>query len=121
MAASAADRQPQHSLADRRDHIIQMIVADQFARLGGGLTGEGAGDKESGRRRSEKITRLEQVAGYLPACELIVGHILVERLDDEIAIVESVRSILVELVAGAVGKTNYVEPVSCPAFAVALA
>ncbi len=60
----------------------------------------------------------QQVAGDLQAHELIVRHVGIERLDDEIAIVIGVGPVPVERVAVALGETGQVEPVPRPAFAV---
>src|SRR5947209_4604302 len=57
-------------------------------------------------------------AGDLPADELVERHILVEGLDDEIAVLIGVRAIVVVLVTAALGEAGQVEPVPAPALAV---
>src|SRR4051812_45934049 len=95
-----------------------MVVADQLACFLRQLAREWASDQETGRRRSEKAIRLQVISGDLQAHKLIVRHVLVERLDDKIAIVVSTRAIPIELVTAALGKPHGVEPVPSPAFAV---
>ena len=50
------------------------------------------------------MVRLDLVAGQLPADERVVRQILVERLDDEIAVVVGVGPIVILLVAVALGE-----------------
>ena len=50
--------------------------------------------------------------------EAVVGHVLVEGPDDEVAIVLGVRPVVVLLVAVALGEAGEVEPVPRPALAV---
>ena len=49
VAAGAAERQAEHRRAERGDHVVEMIVADQRERLGGRLPGIRARDEEAGR------------------------------------------------------------------------
>ena len=61
---------------------------------------------------------LELVAGELPADEPVVGHVVVERLDHEVAIAPGVRAVVVVLEAVGLGVADQVEPVPRPALAV---
>ena len=64
-----------------------------------------------------RVVRRQLVAGNLPADELVVRHVLIEGLDQEIAVMIGVRPVVVLLVAVRLGKPGHVHPVPCPALA----
>jgi hypothetical protein len=64
------------------------------------------------------VVRRELIACQLPAYELVVRHIGVERLDQEVAVVVGMRPVVVLLVTVRLGKPRHVHPMPCPALAV---
>src|SRR5206468_867833 len=84
----------------------------------GDLRAVNAGGEEAGGHQRLRIVRLVFVAGDLPFHEGIKRYVLVERLDDEIAIMKGVRPVVIMLVAAALSEAGDVEPVPSPAFAV---
>ena len=118
VAAGAADRQAEHRGADRAEHVVELVVAVLLDLVLGDLRAVDAGGQEAGRRQGQRVVRLELVAGDLPLDERVVRQVLVERLDDEVAIVIGGRPVVVVLEAVALGEAGQVEPVPGPALAV---
>ena len=121
VAAGASHRKTKHGGADRADQVVQLLVATAFPFLGRLLGSKGPGGDKP--RCSDVIVALlvNQIPCQLHAYELIVGQILIERLDDEVTIVEGAFSIPVEGVAITFRKTRQVQPVASPALAETLA
>src|SRR4051812_22180764 len=94
-----------------------MVVTNERERLGRHLPRIRTGHEEARRRNRAQMIGLQMIAGDLEADELVIGQIVIERLNDEVAILEGAGAILVELVAAALGEANGVEPVAGPAFA----
>src|SRR5438034_488566 len=68
--------------------------------------------------RSRSAGGLQLVAGDLPADEAVERHVLIERLDDAVAVLVRVWAVVVVFVAGAFAEAGDVEPVPAPALAV---
>ena len=117
VAACAAHRGAQHRGEGGREHVIEGIVARLLDLVLGDLRRPHAGGDEPGGRERLVVVGSELIAGELPGHEAVVGHVLVEGLDDEVAVVEGVRPVVVLLVAMALGEARQVEPVPRPAFA----
>src|SRR5207302_7899228 len=77
-----------------------------------------AGRDEAGRRQSEIVVWSVLVTGYLPLNEGVIGQIVVECLNDEVAVVIGGGAVVVMLEAVALRETGDVEPVTGPALAV---
>ncbi|GIS60525.1 MAG: hypothetical protein CM1200mP2_27500 [Planctomycetaceae bacterium] len=69
-------------------------------------------------RRGFRIGFGQQVTGDLQADEPVVGHVLVERADDEAPGTGRLGPVLVEGVSVALGKSHQIQPVAAPAFSV---
>ena len=118
MATRAANGHPEHRRADRVHHVIEFVVARRFKFLLSQLCREHARTEETGGHHREWIVRFNLVAGNLPAHKLVIRHIVVQRLDDKVAVVIGVMPVGVLLEAETVRVTGEVEPVAPPAFAV---
>ena len=116
----APQRQSQHRSADGHQHVIELIIANAFNRLGRNLSGVGTGHQKP-RRRRPHITRLQFVPRQLHAQELVVGQVGIERFDHPVAIVVCPRSKPIELVAATFCKPDDIQPVPRPAFPIMLA
>ena len=77
---------------------------------GGGSDAVGKG---IGRRR-----RRQEIAGHLLADEDVVGLVVVERLDDVVAILPGKRCRIVARLAGRVGIADDIKPVPAPSLTV---
>ena len=60
----------------------------------------------------------ENIAGELLTHEFVVRHVVVEGLDDVIAIAPGMGITMVFIAAGGIGVAHDVEPVAAPAFAI---
>ena len=120
VTAGTADGETEHGTAHRGGHVVEGVVASAFDFVGRDLRGKDPGTQKAGGFEGQRIFRLEFVAGELPADELIVGHVLVQGLDDEIAEVIGEGAVVVLLEAVAFGEAGGVEPVAGPTFAVVL-
>ncbi len=118
VAARAGDRQPQKSL--RRD--VNPVV-DDVGLIAVEVVAEG--DESEGRQRRRGLAASQPVGGQLFPDELVVRHVVVERLDDVVAVgpgerVE--RTLPAPIVLSlAVGIAGNVEPVPPPPLAIAAA
>ena len=99
VTARAADGEAEEGAAGRREHVVDRVVARAFDFVGGDLRGEDARAEEAGGHQRERVLRLELVARDLPAHELIERHVVIQRLDDEVADSETRRPIVVMLEA----------------------
>ena len=131
VAPGTPDRQSQQAGAQGVNDVVELFVAAAFAFLLGLLGGERTGDEKPGGRDgiecragfggALRIGFGQQVTGDLQADEPVVGHVLVERADDEVPILVGVGPVLVEGVSVALGKSHQIQPVAAPAFSVVLA
>ena len=118
VAAGAADRQAQHRVAGRADHVVELAVAGEFEFLFGDLGGEHAGGEEAGGRHRLPVIGSQFISGDLPVHELIERHVLVERADDEVAILIGGGTVGIVLESIGLGKARDVQPVARPALAI---
>ena len=121
VAADAGHREPEKTAPDRRDHVVELIIADLLHRLRRDLSRIRPRDEESRGTSSGILAGHQFVAGELHADEFIVGHVVIERLDDPVAVVVGPGAEAVELVAAALRVAHHIEPVPSPSLAVALA
>jgi hypothetical protein len=63
--------------------------------------------------------RLKFITGNLPADELVVGQIVIERANDEIAVMVSALAIIVVLESAALRESRNIQPMPRPSFPVA--
>ena len=118
VTAGAADGEAEHGGSGSGGHVIEFIVAGAFEFLLGELGGEDASAEEPGGHHGEWVVRRDLIACELPADELVPWHIGIESLDDEVAVVEGIFTIVVLLEAVALGEARGVKPVAGPALAV---
>ena len=118
VAARAADRHAEHRGARGVGHVIEFIVARGFKFLFRQLRGEHARTKEAGSLHRERVVRCKLIAGQLPFHELIVRHVGVERLNDEVAVMEGEIAIVILLEPVALCKARHIEPMSAPTLTV---
>src|SRR5439155_19382421 len=118
VAAGTADRQAAEGGADGVELVVHFVIAVLLYFALGDLRRVHAGRQEAGRLDRQVIVRLVLIAGDLPFDELVERQILVERRDDEIAIVIRGGPIVIVLEAVAFGEASQVEPVPAPAFAI---
>src|SRR5262249_22075441 len=64
------------------------------------------------------VFRRKQVTRHLFAYELIVWQVIVKRFDDVITVLPRVRIAVVFVIAGRIGVTRHVQPMTAPAFSV---
>ena len=124
VTAGAGQGHAQEGPTDDVDLVVDIIGDHQFlVHVAGHEVGDGQhsrGDQGIGVDLLG-IVRLQQVAGDLVAHEIAVGQVLVERLDDPIAVApgfsEIARRRQLDQIAR-IGVANHVEPVPPPALAV---
>ena len=117
VAACAVDGQPQRAFPDRADDFVEVVVAalrvvflaEQHAR---------AHAEEAGRDQAVVGPAVDLVAGNLFDEESIVRFVLIERLDDVVAVPPRIRAMHVVFESGRVGISRDVEPEAAVAFAV---
>ena len=122
VAAGAADREAHYRLAERVDRVDRVLegevhVIDRVETKPPGdrqvAGGSDAVGKGIGRRR-----RRQEIAGHLLADEDVVGLVVVERLDDVVAILPGKRCRIVARLAGRVGIADDIKPVPAPSLTV---
>ena len=122
MAAGATHRQAHEGLRRRVDLLVHHVVFHlDFVLLDEGL---GADGQKSCCDNSPPIDSLlslgrERVPGELLEDEFVEGRVLVQRVDDIVAIAPRVRHFDVVVQSGRVGVARYIEPVSAPLLSVA--
>ena len=118
MATSATNGHPQHRRTHRANHVVEFIVACRFEFFLRQLGWEHTGPKKTGRHQRQRILRRNLVACNLPAHKLIVRHIVVERLDDKIAVVIGMVPVGVLLKPKTVSITRNIKPMAPPTLTV---
>ena len=118
VAAGAADRQPEKGLADIVERILdrdvfQIVRAHANAPRDGHVAG---GNFLFPPRRL--IAGRKQVAGDLLAHKLVIRLVVVEGIDDVVAVLEGFRHGEISGVPGGVRVAHEIQPVTPPAFAV---
>ena len=116
VAASTSDRQSHKGDSGGCYHVVKLVVARAFEFDFRYLRRENSSSQKTGRRQCHRIVRFQLVACQLPRKKLIEGHVNVERLNHEIAIVIGVRAIVVVFKATTFGKPSNIQPVTSPAF-----
>ena len=121
VAASAGHRQAQHALGNDLDLLIVDVI--QHAPLVLLRDCLRAQRKESGGDDAALVDIVaiavrQQIARDLFPDELVVRHVVVERLDDVVAILPSVRIAVVLVVARRVRIACHIQPVTAPALTV---
>ena len=117
VAPRAAHRHAHERQRGRGHQIVEGILPAALA-----AAQVGADTQESGRRhrlvarRSSQVVEL--VSGQLFADELRVRLVLVERVDDVVAVAPAFGAIDVELEAARIGIANEIQPVARPSLAV---
>ncbi len=104
-------------------HGVDLLIGEiegELARIGfvdalGSQRQKPGGDELFGALRV--IFRGQQIARQLLAQELVIGLVLVERLDDVVAIPPGVRKGEVDVLARALRVACHVQPVTAKAFA----
>ena len=121
VTAGAGDCYPQQRAGDRIDLLVDDVRALFFSVLLG-VNLDSHGKVGGGRQPPVGDGRIrrgwQQVAGELFADKLIEGTVLVEGIDDVVAIVVGEGIGLVLIGAIGVGVAHHVEPVSSPAFTI---
>src|SRR5262245_16076550 len=122
VAASAVGGQADKCLADGAEHIFEFFLANSQAKQRAYRTGAcfvpRTGDKKARGHDAVASRAGEHVAGNLLADELVVRLVLVEALNDVIAIAPRVIADLVAFEALTLREPSHVEPVSSPALAI---
>ena len=118
VAAHAFERQAEHRVADGREHVVELVVADALQGFRRRLPGIGTCHQETCRRRAGIGAGLDLVPGKLPADEISVGQVVVQRANDPVAIVICPRPKTIEFISAAFRKAHNIQPVASPAFAI---
>jgi hypothetical protein len=116
VAAGTCVRETEESCPDRIGDIVQDFLA-AFQQLPCvALVGEVA--VEAGRNQGRRIVGIKLVSRDLLSNEAVIWLVLIERIDDVIAITPDIGSRFIALEAFAIGLAGQVEPVARPSFAV---
>ena len=83
-----------------------------------GAEREKAGSDNTLAVHSIWIVRGQQVTGDLLSDELVIGHVVVERVDDVVAVFPRIGVPVILVVAGRVGVARDIQPVPTPALTV---
>ena len=121
VAPGAGDGESEHGLGDDFDllvvnvvqHALLVLLRDRFRAQGQETGGHDAAFVDRAGR-----FRRKQVSGDLLADEPVVGQVVVERLDDVVAVSPGVRIPVVLVVARGIGVAGDIQPVPAPAFPV---
>ena len=117
VAAGAVDRQAHEALERRPDHVVQIVVA--IVRVGLLAESHSRPEPVKGGSSETIVGRLVKlVAGNLLDEELVVGLVLVQRLDHIVPIPPSCIQGAVMLETRALREADHIEPEPSPALAV---
>jgi len=111
-------RQTEESDACGRDHVVQFVIPGGLELGLGQLRWEGSATQKTGRHPCHRLLRCQFVSGQLPADEVVIRQILIEGLDQKIAVMKSRGAIVILLVPMAFGEASHVHPVPSPAVAI---
>jgi len=121
VASGAADGQAEHGFSDGVEGVVHDEVEVGVLRV---FEAAGQGDKAGGDDTLPEtffgIFECEDVAGDLFDDELVVGHVVIEGVDDVVAVLVCFGDGHVGAVAGGIGVASEVEPMASPALAVIL-
>ena len=118
VATCATNGHPKHRRAHRANHVVEFIVACGFEFFLCQLSWKHTGPKKTSCHQRQRILRRNLVACNLPAYKLIVRHIIIERLDDKIAIVIGMVPVGVLLKPKTVSITRKIQPMAPPTLTV---
>ncbi len=122
VAASAIEREPQRGGGDRIDDVVEFVSASATAQVAGhGFVPDlvpGPRAQESQSRDRLRIVGIDHVAGNLLAQKLIEWLVMIERIDDVVAISPGMGAFLVAFEAVCIGIMDHVEPVAAPTLAI---
>ena len=116
----ATDRQPQHRCARGVGHVIELVVSGGFEFLLGQLRGKHARAEEARSLHGQRIVRRKLVPSDLPFHKLIIRHIGIERLNDEVTVMKCKVAVVILLKPMALSKTRHIQPMPSPSLAVML-
>ena len=117
VAPGAVDGHAEHAASDRGQDIVQIVVPPLRVVLLAEVHARPGSEKAGGDERLVGHV-IQLVARDLLAQELGVRLVLVERVDDVVAVAPGVYSDVVLLETVGVGVAGDVEPVAAPALAV---
>ena len=116
----ATNRQPQHRRARGVSHIIELIVSRGFKFLLGQLRGKHARTEETRGLHGQRIVRRKLVPSDLPFDKLIIRHVSIKRLNDEVTVMKCKFAVVILLKPMALRKTRHIQPMPSPSLAVML-
>ena len=120
VAARTIDREPDKSLPNRADNLLQFILACGFfhelATTNDCIVQPGY--KETDSLLPGRVARLQDIPGDLHAHEFIIRHVVVQRVNDPVAIRPEIVADIVPLKTVALAKPREIQPVPPPALAV---
>ena len=116
VTTGAADGEAEKGLPGGADDVVELIVA-----IRGGISGFIIPMTEA--KKAGGDVRFERAVRQFVTCELlddeaVEGFVLVERLNDVIAVAPDEGLLGIALVAVGIGVAHHIQPVACPAFAV---
>ena len=119
VATSTSNRQSQKRLPHRVDRIFKRQMHEFVAVMIKATSDrQKASAHDSSRILLRRIIGMNEIAGDLFADELVVWQISVERVDHPVSISPGIRNRMIGVLAGGVGITNNIQPMSAPVFAV---
>ena len=118
VAAGAADGDAEEGRADDVGHLGEDFVLRAGHVLVAGILAERAEAVEAAGHQVGLVGGIHLVAGELLLDEIVVRLVVVEALDDVIAVAVGVGAMGVVLVAVGLGEADHVEPVAAPLLAV---
>ena len=120
VAARTIDREPDKRLPHRADNLLQLILTRGFfhelATTHNCVVQPG--DKETDSPLPGRVARLQDIPGDLHAHEFIVRYVVVQRVNDPVAIRPEIVADTVPLKTVALAKPREIQPVPPPALAV---
>ena len=113
MTSRALDRESENPSADRRDHVIEILVpefrivflAEAHLRV---VAKKACGDQRV------RCNGIELISGELLTQELIPGSIAIKGSNHVIAISPGIRAVEIVLVAIRIGVARYIQPMPSP-------
>ena len=117
VAAGAVDGHAENAAADRGQHVVQIVVPALRVVLLAEVDARAGAQEAGGDARLVRHV-VQLVARDLLAQELVVRLVVVERVDDVVAVAPHVQADVVLLEPVGVGVARHVQPVAAPALAV---
>jgi hypothetical protein len=116
VAARAAQGHAQEALADDAHLVVELVERGLLDVVGLGVPHAQAPEARGHDGLAAGVRQL--VARELLQHEAVVGHVLVEGVDDPVAVAPGAGLLLVALVAVGLAPAHHVQPVAAPALAV---